>query len=922
MVKLKANTFLKGVICVAGIYIGWFIFLVQTFNSIADKHSDTNILFGRTFGNHNSFQPLSSANAITDQKDHGINSVDDEGAIIQNELHGNFYRGREQPGVDGLDHVTQEEQNQNPGDDEVTDDKQRESICPGSSGVCVFLNNFNFDKTKAEQAIQAYGRETKQRIKPLTAYLERKMDDVIPNTGRIPDYSDRKDDGEPDLYKEPLPLRTKDAAAPDKLHKVKYPKVDSCHDLAAKFPTDAGLLLNDEGDDFRYKNSANRETDPDVMEYAKYCPVDADPYLPWIHDIFPSNDGKVVHFIAQNKRRCNTGRRFKNRLEALLPQVALMQPVSVERIDNEEANTLAPELWSPESGDDDELGLPRYRLSSTDEAKEGDGDFTRFICRFHTLEYDEETKSTNEVILGETLSTYPTNYEFVNYRKRKYTMMSVKGKDNGLFWLSNLRFDCPVPENGNLQEAISRGENVLDDGTPSIYVDVVPIRTSPRFGFGNAMFPFSLVGGDFAKRKTKIEHPYKFNRTEYGFDAKLTYGDKNVLPRVEASGRWENIPVCKPIAPPPLSEEKSKAVVLTDNGKAIEKKEKRHTLSACLWASATFHTRGNDRKVTDTIDRIKEWIEYHLLVGFDHFYVYDNTGAHTNETSLKEALALFPETQVTRIDWPTICCNNNKPGDENTGERSSQYAAESSCRQRYGQYTEWIASIDTDEYLVPMGKYNNMKEVVSDAAKDDVHVLSFRSTRAYPNYETMELFYNGGECGKKENPLCLAKKDNITYIEAYNCDFSPLPKPGWSDRAKKQVYRPDYVLSHFVHYSTITHDILKTYTEFEKEGKHFEQFYFEKFTKERFTKELEQAVMVHTKTTVPGNTKGYKKTCKFGFQETWKDICRVGFPIPNNKLDVNASRPDGYKYNCYTNEKLTSTFIPKLREAMKKRLGQ
>ena len=32
---------------------------------------------------------------------------------------------------------------------------------------------------------------------------------------------------------------------------------------------------------------------------------------------------------------------------------------------------------------------------------------------------------------------------------------------------------------------------------------------------------------------------------------------------------------------------------------------------------------------------------------------------------------------------------------ENTGERSSQYAAENSCRARYGPYTEWMASFDT-----------------------------------------------------------------------------------------------------------------------------------------------------------------------------------------------------------------------------------
>ena len=38
-----------------------------------------------------------------------------------------------------------------------------------------------------------------------------------------------------------------------------------------------------------------------------------------------------------------------------------------------------------------------------------------------------------------------------------------------------------------------------------------------------------------------------------GFDARKRWGDRNVVPRVEASGRWENFPICKP--PPPTLEE-------------------------------------------------------------------------------------------------------------------------------------------------------------------------------------------------------------------------------------------------------------------------------------------------------------------------------------------------------------------------------
>ena len=62
-----------------------------------------------------------------------------------------------------------------------------------------------------------------------------------------------------------------------------------------------------------------------------------------------------------------------------------------------------------------------------------------------------------------------------------------------MFWQSQLRFDCPVPDNGDLRSTIASGRSVLLDGTPSIYVDVVPIRTSPRYGKRMSYFTPDMV---------------------------------------------------------------------------------------------------------------------------------------------------------------------------------------------------------------------------------------------------------------------------------------------------------------------------------------------------------------------------------------------------------------------------------------------
>ena len=136
-------------------------------------------------------------------------------------------------------------------------------------------------------------------------------------------------------------------------------------------------------------------------------------------------------------------------------------------------------------------------------------------------------------------------------------------------------------------------------------------------------------------------------RMKNGFLPRLFWGSKHVLPRVEASGRWENLPVCRP-------PEAAQDVAVPDGGGRGSRRKQR-TLIACLWASASFTTRGNAQAVSDTTVRLIEWIEFHLLVGFEHIYVYDNTGAHTNETSLESTLfPRFSDSEVTRIDWVSL----------------------------------------------------------------------------------------------------------------------------------------------------------------------------------------------------------------------------------------------------------------------------
>lgn len=431
----------------------------------------------------------------------------------------------------------------------------------------------------------------------------------------------------------PLPVRTK-----PRLTRIVYPKVRSCKDLQNSLPVDHGIEMDGI---FGPNVGVLLSMYPRREEYARFCPVDADPFLPWLHDVFPSQDGKFVEFVAHNKRRCRTSPSFESDLTNLEPQVAIMQSVSVKRL---------------ESNSD---GSSRYALASLEEADD-DGRETRFICQFYSVSKDEK-----KTIRGETLSVYPYNYEHANFQKKNSKPMLTRpmdqddahGAHNEQIWNSVLHFQCPVPK--QLQSIVAGGSSVFNE-IPSIYIDLVPIRTPVR----------------------ETREGY-CPQVESSFDPEKEWGDNHVLPLVEESGRWSNIPVCLPPGP---SAEKP-----TNNNGSFKK----HFLVGCVWASAAFSTRGDTSSIDTSVSlRMLEWLVYHLYVAkLDHVYIYDNSEAHSRNLTLKPILDLFPRDRVTRIAWKHRVCNNNRPMHKNPGERSSQYTAETSCRLRYGPSTEWIVQV-------------------------------------------------------------------------------------------------------------------------------------------------------------------------------------------------------------------------------------
>ncbi|KAG7349255.1 glycosyltransferase family 92 protein [Nitzschia inconspicua] len=643
-----------------------------------------------------------------------------------------------------------------------------------------------------------------------------------------------------ELWKtKPLPMRT---TTKQELSPVIFKEVNSCSRLMEQIPAD----------NF----------------------PDDDPYLPWLHDVFPTHDGKFIQFVAQNKRRCRTGTTEKEKKIAahMAPQVALFQHVAVKRIKDDNSNE-----------------EPRYRLTGHEDADE-DGMATRFICRFSNGE--------------ETLSIFNFSYEWASYRKKMRQMFHKDGRDNKQIHTSQLLFQCPVPE--SLVETIRTGVSVINDYA-TLFVDIVPIRTPPRYGPPNEFLP-----------------PYYKEFSTGTFDALAEYGDNHVLPRVEDSGRWENIPICKPtLLTYGKQQEDSKAVALASS--EVKDPIKQHRLVSCLWASTGYATRGNRFAINDGQRRLLEWITYNKLIGVEHFYLYDNSAAFSTDSSLQPIADLFPD-DVTLIKWPAKVCNNNKNNVDSVGERSSQYAAEASCRLRFGPHTDWIAQFDIDEYLVPMGNLTSIHTLLDKLDEEGKKIVSFGSWRAWPRRRFIEdpnltRMHGARNCGRDQDCFQLRIPMNQTMLQAYNCDRQ---KPGQKTEqmpAEKQIYRPDYVKHHFIHYSTVTGLSVLNKDDMQKLGRPWNPRNPFPDPLSRFGDEVKEALMLHTKAVATQDTVFWESACSAA--SDGQATCRLGTPFPENMTGVNLETGDeGWKFNCYVNHKIDDYWVRMLEGKLKEHVPE
>lgn len=104
---------------------------------------------------------------------------------------------------------------------------------------------------------------------------------------------------------------------------------------------------------------------------------------------------------------------------------------------------------------------------------------------------------------------------------------------------------------------------------------------------------------------------------------------------------------------------------------------------ACKWKLGIGCIFQNDARF------LREWIEFHRLVGVDHFWLYNN---NSDDDYLSELKPYIDEGLVELIDWPYTFTNVRE-------FYPIQYAAYEDAVSRAKGEAEWLALLDTDEFL-------------------------------------------------------------------------------------------------------------------------------------------------------------------------------------------------------------------------------
>ena len=93
---------------------------------------------------------------------------------------------------------------------------------------------------------------------------------------------------------------------------------------------------------------------------------------------------------------------------------------------------------------------------------------------------------------------------------------------------------------------------------------------------------------------------------------------------------------------------------------------------------------------------ILDWILYHIIIGIEHFYIFDNSKKHHNDIEHSQLVPFIKANLLTVIYHPYIVCDNHNSFRWNA---DVQEVTLNTALLRYGPYVEYMGTNDVDEFL-------------------------------------------------------------------------------------------------------------------------------------------------------------------------------------------------------------------------------
>ena len=140
---------------------------------------------------------------------------------------------------------------------------------------------------------------------------------------------------------------------------------------------------------------------------------------------------------------------------------------------------------------------------------------------------------------------------------------------------------------------------------------------------------------------------------------------------------------------------------------------------APAYAAIVCMIRGED-------DYLVEWIEFHRLMGVDHFYLYDNATDQHCAAATRRILAPYLGAHlVTYVPWPDIPSLRQRW--DSYDVLSLQQLAYGHCIQRFRKHVQWFIKIDVDEFVFPVQeRFSRVCDVLRHLGDDRTLGVSIR----------------------------------------------------------------------------------------------------------------------------------------------------------------------------------------------------